>query len=506
MDKTLLHSKHQTDVDINQFSQKRYLLHNAAAFSLGVALTYAMCSQTQPTCLDHKLDGLEDTQSLWLVEPKNKYLWNFTSPLQRLTWNQASHFTDISASPNGDLYGIQDYGVGSSLSRLGYFFNFVKGVWNQFDKDFQIKDIKFDKVGNYYLLDTQNQLYAKNSKTKVILKNIKDYEVTVTGQIYAISTNIKESNSQQQLNAWIQGEGFQYKLLSSAQFSKLGLKDEMPIYVDNNSTTVGYGYQCVKDLAVGVDGSVWALSCTKDSESQDFQLIKWDPFTLQWYDVMDTSGIKIAAYNEISISILDSSGRIRFSSEKDRYSDIDYYQRKSTTNLFNDSKILNETSLDFVQSLLVKQYSMSILCYRASRDGFASQNFHSGCDYKGPTLTIVKTTNGQVAGGYTSQSWKSVNNYVADKDAFLFSAEIEVQIPALGSNAIYDHVSYGPTFGSGHDFYVSSGSNANQNSYTNLGNAYKPAEGTLYQNNDARTYLLGQYSFITFEIEVYYLL
>ena len=77
-------------------------------------------------------------------------------------------------------------------------------------------------------------------------------------------------------------------------------------------------------------------------------------------------------------------------------------------------------------------------------------------------------------GGYTTVAWRSVNNYFVDKNAFLFSAETMTQLPILpsGNYAIYDHTSYGPTFGNGHDLYVASNSNSNSNSYSNLGAAY----------------------------------
>ena len=43
-------------------------------------------------------------------------------------------------------------------------------------------------------------------------------------------------------------------------------------------------------------------------------------------------------------------------------------------------------------------------CWRASVDGWAVSTFHSGCDNKGPTVTIIKV--GQyIFGGYTSDSW-----------------------------------------------------------------------------------------------------
>ena len=47
------------------------------------------------------------------------------------------------------------------------------------------------------------------------------------------------------------------------------------------------------------------------------------------------------------------------------------------------------------------------LLYRASRDGWISSDFHSKCDYKGPTLTVIKCTGGYVFGGYANAAWTS---------------------------------------------------------------------------------------------------
>ena len=43
-------------------------------------------------------------------------------------------------------------------------------------------------------------------------------------------------------------------------------------------------------------------------------------------------------------------------------------------------------------------------CWHASVDGWAASTFHSQCDNKGPTVTIVKVGS-YIFGGYTSLSW-----------------------------------------------------------------------------------------------------
>ena len=44
------------------------------------------------------------------------------------------------------------------------------------------------------------------------------------------------------------------------------------------------------------------------------------------------------------------------------------------------------------------------LLFRASRDGYAASVFHSKCDNKGPTVTVVKSR-GNIFGGFTEESW-----------------------------------------------------------------------------------------------------
>ena len=46
------------------------------------------------------------------------------------------------------------------------------------------------------------------------------------------------------------------------------------------------------------------------------------------------------------------------------------------------------------------------LLFRASRDGFAASAFHSKCDNKGPTITVVKS-GGNIFGGFAENAWTS---------------------------------------------------------------------------------------------------
>ena len=75
------------------------------------------------------------------------------------------------------------------------------------------------------------------------------------------------------------------------------------------------------------------------------------------------------------------------------------------TEIFLESEILTNVEHQGVLkawlSPLQRKWS---LLFRASRDGFESETFHSKCDNLGPTVTIVKSGS-YIFGGFTDVSW-----------------------------------------------------------------------------------------------------
>ncbi|CAF4087989.1 unnamed protein product, partial [Adineta steineri] len=62
------------------------------------------------------------------------------------------------------------------------------------------------------------------------------------------------------------------------------------------------------------------------------------------------------------------------------------------------------------------------LIYKATIDGFHSEDFHRCSDDRGPTMTIIQSKNGNyLFGGYTEISWTCDNTYKKDPNAFLFT-------------------------------------------------------------------------------------
>ncbi|KAG9288948.1 hypothetical protein G9A89_019570 [Geosiphon pyriformis] len=100
--------------------------------------------------------------------------------------------------------------------------------------------------------------------------------------------------------------------------------------------------------------------------------------------------------------------------------------------------------------------------FRASRDGFNDGTFHSRCDNKGPTFTIVKlSSNNIIVGAYNPLNWTSNSGYQSSISTFIFQfSDSSSQSGQIGrittyyQHAVYNYSSYGLTFGGGHDFYI----------------------------------------------------
>ena len=181
--------------------------------------------------------------------------------------------------------------------------------------------------------------------------------------------------------------------------------------------------------------------------------------------------------------------------------------KKIKTDKF-DSILLNETNR--CDEFLGKIYEWTggknmELLYRGTRDGMSADAFHNRCNNKGPTISLFKNENGYIFGGYASIDWTSYGNYKSASDCFIFTLtnmyNIEpTKFPNTNtSKSIYDHSSYGPTFGGGYDICIW----FSPNQYLTNFHSYKDVLGKGYSifkgNND-------NYNFNLKEIEVFKLI
>ena len=175
-----------------------------------------------------------------------------------------------------------------------------------------------------------------------------------------------------------------------------------------------------------------------------------------------------------------------------------------------DSTILTVLQTNLIDIFLnsPKKIKWNLL-YRASRDGFGAADFHSKCDIQSTFLVIIKTNESFIFGAYTETDWSS-GGFKTDNSAFIFSLENKdgqpLKINCIQPEyAVYSNPfsSYGPTFGRGHDIYISDNSNSSSASFSNLGDSFKHPN-YAFGTTQAKSFLAGSYNFQTADIEVYY--
>lgn len=95
---------------------------------------------------------------------------------------------------------------------------------------------------------------------------------------------------------------------------------------------------------------------------------------------------------------------------------------------FKDSVILSsdqqQTLIKWLKETLTSASCDYALIFRASRNGWTAANFHSCCDNKGPTVTVVKCGN-YIFGGYTDQSWESHGRTIVQGSAISWVVQFE---------------------------------------------------------------------------------
>lgn len=207
--------------------------------------------------------------------------------------------------------------------------------------------------------------------------------------------------------------------------------------------------------------------------------------------------------------------KVKIESINEFLTEIEYYELNGlidSMNMVDLSSVIIKTVDDKIKLRTLCGFDFNLkwkLLYRATVDGFRAADFHRKCDNNANTLTIIKTTENYVFGGYTKVIWNPHSNYQSDSSAFIFSfinrenTPLKMDIKSENYNfAINSQSSYGPIFGDGHDFMISNSSNNNRNSYSNLGHSYK-FDKYNYGSNEAKQFLAGSYNFQVSEIEVF---
>jgi len=259
-------------------------------------------------------------------------------------------------------------------------------------------------------------------KTPIIC-GIRTFEVTLNRNIFAIAADNYAGDYFLSKSVTVGGLAYNYIVYPRSSYSNLIIRHEVPIYVNADGVFTSFSNQCVKDVSLGVDGTLWALSCTKSGD--DYIIIKWDNFSKTWYTVPNMQGIAIAAWNEISAAVVTSAGAVYVSSlpENKTQSYLDV-PNLNTTDPFFESVILNATS----KTWLLSQLNGSVtgrpnLLYRGGRDGYVAAVYHAKCDNKGAILTVIATTKRNIFGGFAKVGFNGASGWLTDPNAFAFNID-----------------------------------------------------------------------------------
>ena len=76
-----------------------------------------------------------------------------------------------------------------------------------------------------------------------------------------------------------------------------------------------------------------------------------------------------------------------------------------------DSKYLGHLNSYLDPVFKTTDRSRFVRCWHAKTDGWVASTFHSNCDGKGPTVTIVQVGN-YIFGGYTDKSWGGMYHFI----------------------------------------------------------------------------------------------
>ena len=123
---------------------------------------------------------------------------------------------------------------------------------------------------------------------------------------------------------------------------------------------------------------IWEYIETKDISEESLKQVEDDTELLSDLDIIHCD---------------DSDIRVKISN----------YCFKNPSEFLPDTQIVSQQYDDKLREWL-GDHKLTLL-YRATDDEYSGRSFHEFCDDKGPTLVVIKSSEGWIFGGYTTQSW-----------------------------------------------------------------------------------------------------
>ena len=259
-----------------------------------------------------------------------------------------------------------------------------------------------------------------------------------------------------------------YKISSNDEMLKLSIEND---FFENNLATINIPLK-EQDLKIQVNSLINVILNLKEELKQTNELIK------QLQD------------SKIDLKQLENQKRELKKQNKIKFA-------KET---FEGTNILNDEEKILISEWIHPQKVFKFnLLFSTNKDGSSSASyFHYNCDGVSPTVTIVRDTNGNKFGGYTTSTWNQPSpggSYGRDQNAFIFNLSQKIkylQQDKFVKNSIYRHSGYGPSFGA-FCLYLADGCTGNTSSYTSVHSSYNTNNKNLIGNSGSSNFQVSYY-------------
>jgi hypothetical protein len=209
-------------------------------------------------------------------------------------------------------------------------------------------------------------------------------------------------------------EDHTHEVVKSKTFVQLD-SDSVILLCKSNELVVGEA-----DLFDGV--LTWGNAEAKNTSST-LEVVLKDILPLIRFPMMDVGYLEKTVKPLKLISNDDLKEAINFQKNPDDSKKEKSDKFKPRASLYIGGSLVSPAHGLFIDSFLGTGVKGKIwkLIYKATENGFAASDFHKYCDAKGGTVTVVKSTNGNIFGGYCPKPWDQTSNYAFDMSSFMFS-------------------------------------------------------------------------------------
>ena len=345
-----------------------------------------------------------------------------------------------------------------------------------------------EKLEKY--LDKLNKEIKMNEKIKKGLKNIENEK----NMIVILSYISKINKNKKGINLLFQ------ELMTSSKISYDKNENDIKFekYYFNGAPipkNIDYNFKELSSIEInwqiddlqGIDKNNIKFKMELRKENKEFEQIyesEKNNFTINNLQINENYELRICSiYNDVN----------------SLWSEIFKFMTKDSVILLNSKK-----SNEFLNKIYEWcGYKNMELIFRGTRDGMFSQNFHSKCDGKGPTITLFRNDKGNIFGGYSPIKWNNSGGYKNENRCFIFTLSniynIEpTKFPSKNNGSeLYFDPNYGPCF---YDTWVGKDFINNTTSY--LGSYYQDIVGkghSIFTGNKDN----GNQKIILNEVEVF---